>query len=145
MHALIAAWLRDGERCRRYLEDTMRIDLGDGLRNAAGGVHIAAFGGLWQVLIFGIAGCKFTSEGLSFDPYLPPPISRLAFTLRWRGRTVRASIDGATITLAAEGGDVPVRVNRHRAVVRAGRSQPFTFDPAITYWDAQRAQEETHG
>lgn len=139
MHALVAAWLRDASRCRAYLDETARIDLA-GFRGAAGGVHLGAQGGLWQALVFGLAGFKFDADGIAFDPFLPDGVRALACTLRWRGRRVRVRVraEGA-LDVDVEGAAVTVRVNGVRRTV-AGHAT-FAFDPSVTYWSAATGGE----
>ena len=58
IHALVAARLGLLATAQRYLEQTADIDLGNTMGNAAGGVHIAALGSLWQAIILGVAGLR---------------------------------------------------------------------------------------
>jgi trehalose/maltose hydrolase-like predicted phosphorylase len=135
-HALLAARLRDGGRCRTYLDETMRIDMGD-YSGAAGGVHLAAQGGLWQAVVFGLAGFAYTPDGVAFDPFLLPPLRALSFALRWRGRRIRVRIvSEGRLTIDVEGAATTVRVNDvQRQVVG---STAFAFDPSMTFWSARR-------
>jgi kojibiose phosphorylase len=143
IHALLAAWLRDGECCRAYLEQTARIDLGDGFRGAAGGVHVAALGGLWQAIVFGLAGFSFDDASVAFDPFLPRGIDRLACTLRWRGRLLRVRIDaGGAVTVDVSGAPCEVRVNRVTRTVSPGSPAVFSFDHAVTRWAAAGRKDD---
>ncbi|HEX7119366.1 MAG TPA: glycosyl hydrolase family 65 protein [Longimicrobiales bacterium] len=95
IHALLAARLGDGERAKRYFRQAAEIDLADNMGNAAGGVHAASLGGLWQAAIFGFAGTRLGSDGPAFEPRLPHAWRGLRFPLRWRDATLRVSIDAA--------------------------------------------------
>lgn len=143
MHALLAAWLRDGDACREYLEQTIAIDLGDGFRGAAGGVHVAALGGLWQAIVFGLAGYKFSRERIDFDPFLPPGLTGLAFGLRWQGRHVRVKVRGTVIEISVDGSPCTVRVNREVRRVEPEQTATFTFDPAVTFWSATQQERSS--
>ena len=91
------------------------IDLADAQAADAGGVHIAALGGLWQAVVLGFAGVTLTGPALSVAPRLPPGWTSLDFRVCWRGRrvririgaegrTVRATLEqGAAMTLAVHG------------------------------------------
>ncbi len=138
VHALLAAWLRDGRRCQTYLDETIAIDLGDSFQRAAAGVHLAALGGLWQVVLFGLAGFKFFRDRIEFDPFLPAGVTRLAFTLPWQGRRVHARIIDGAIEIGIEGAPCSVRVNHDERRVEPGRPASFQFDPAVTYWTGRR-------
>jgi trehalose/maltose hydrolase-like predicted phosphorylase len=103
IHALIAARLGNTELAEKYLKQASEIDLGNNMGNAAGGVHAAAFGGLWQAIVFGFAGLKMRLDGLSFAPNLLSRWRRLAFPLQWRGRKLRVAIDPEKIRIGVLG------------------------------------------
>jgi trehalose/maltose hydrolase-like predicted phosphorylase len=103
IHALLAA--RFGERtlAQRYLKQAAEIDLGNNMGNAAGGVHAAAIGGLWQAMVFGFAGLQMSSDGLTLSPMLLPHWRRLAFPLEWRKRKLRVCIEPSTMRVTLQG------------------------------------------
>jgi len=86
IHALIAARLGDTALAQKYFRQASEIDLADNMGNAAGGVHAAALGGLWQAAVFGFAGLSLTEDGPQLDPKLPPTWRELKFRIRWRGK-----------------------------------------------------------
>ncbi|HEX3406882.1 MAG TPA: HAD-IA family hydrolase, partial [Caulobacteraceae bacterium] len=53
IHALLAARLGDMKLAEQYFRQSSEIDLSDNRGDAAGGVHAAALGGLWQAAVFG--------------------------------------------------------------------------------------------
>jgi beta-phosphoglucomutase family hydrolase len=86
IHALIAARLGDMTLAESYFRQAAEIDLNDNMGNAAGGVHAAALGGLWQAAVFGFAGLTLSDDGPKLDPKLPPAWRELSFRIRWRGK-----------------------------------------------------------
>ena len=64
-------------------------------------MHIAALGGLWQVVVFGFAGLSLHPDGLIFEPRLPETWQSLSFSVRWRGRTISVGIDASARRLDA--------------------------------------------
>jgi kojibiose phosphorylase len=104
IHALVAARLGDLALADRYFRETAEIDLGKTMGNAAGGVHLAALGGLWQATVFGFAGMRLRSsgDGLAFDPHLPAAWQVLRFSLRWREGLVRVVLQAAPQLLEVE-------------------------------------------
>ena len=78
--------------------------------NAAGGVHAAAIGGLWQAMVLGFGGLSVRPGGLSFRPRLLPHWRRLAFPLQWQGRKIHVAIGAAELRLKVESGNGPLRV-----------------------------------
>ena len=71
----------------RYFRQAAEIDLANNMGNAAGGVHAAAMGGLWQTAAFGFAGLRFTKGGPPRRrPNLPPSWHSLSMRFQWHGR-----------------------------------------------------------
>lgn len=93
IHALVAARLGELELAQRYWRQAAEIDLANNMGNAAGGVHGAALGGLWQAAVFGFAGLRFGERGPELDPQLPAGWRALRFPVCWRGRRYRMSTD----------------------------------------------------
>lgn len=93
IHAAVAARLGDVVLAERYFRQAAEIDLANTMGNAAGGVHMATLGGLWQAVTFGFAGMSLTPDGLVFAPRLPPRWRRLKFSVQWRGRDVALTLD----------------------------------------------------
>lgn len=103
IHALLAARLGDTELALSYFRQAAEIDLSNKMGNAAGGVHAAALGGLWQAAVFGFAGMDLRPDGLAFAPHLPAGWQALSFAVQWRGRRLRVRIEPALVELGAEG------------------------------------------
>jgi kojibiose phosphorylase len=131
-HALVAARLGNRDLAMRYFHEAASIDLSTHMGNAAGGVHIAALGGLWQAAVFGMAGVRLREDGVVLDPHLPQAWNEFSFSLQWRGRTVAVDLTrepaqvvvtlrtGNPMTIALEGGkaaelDVQHSYVAHRA------------------------------
>jgi trehalose/maltose hydrolase-like predicted phosphorylase len=103
IHALMAARIGDLGCAEKYLKQAAEIDLGDNMGNSAGGVHAAALGGLWQAVVFGFAGLKTLSDGVSFAPHLLPHWKRLSFPIEWRGRQLQVCIEPEAIRVGTAG------------------------------------------
>jgi trehalose/maltose hydrolase-like predicted phosphorylase len=109
IHALMASRMGDRHLARRYLKQASEIDLGNNMGNAAGGVHAAALGGLWQALVFGFGGVKATHDRFSLAPDLLTGWRRLEFPIQWRGRTLRVAIEPRQMRVAVQG-EGPVKL-----------------------------------
>ena len=103
IYALIAARVGDLPLAQKYVKQASEIDLGNNMGNAAGGVHAAALGGLWQAMVFGFAGVRVQENGIGLSPHLLSHWSRMAFSLEWRRRRLRISIEPRTIRVAISG------------------------------------------
>ncbi|MBI5546806.1 MAG: hypothetical protein HY901_23230, partial [Deltaproteobacteria bacterium] len=84
-HALVAARLGHATLAAEYFKQAAEIDLANNMGNAAGGVHAAAMGGVWQAAIFGFGGVAVRDDVLRVDPRLPETWRSLRFFLRYRG------------------------------------------------------------
>ena len=92
IHALVAARLGDLGTAERYLRRATRLDLDlDQGVTAAGGVHIAALGGLWQALVLGFGGMTVDGEELRFAPHVPGSWGSLRFRVHWRGELLEVT------------------------------------------------------
>ncbi|MEW6554156.1 MAG: glycosyl hydrolase family 65 protein [Actinomycetota bacterium] len=104
IYGLVAARLGMTRTAMEYLRRAGTIDLGDSMGNAAGGVHAAALGGLWQLLVMGFAGVRAWDAGLFIYPKLPSRWRRLEFSLNWRGAWLDFDIRrNRSITLQVSG------------------------------------------
>ncbi len=93
MYGLVAARLGMLDMAMRYFHQAAQIDLANNMGNAAGGVHAAALGGLWQQLIMGFAGMRPEEDGLYIDPKLPEEWERVKFALTWRNNTIDIDVE----------------------------------------------------
>jgi trehalose/maltose hydrolase-like predicted phosphorylase len=71
MHGFVAARLGDIEMALLLFQQTAAIDLVETRASADGGIHIAALGGIWIIMMFGFAGVSLRDDGLAIDPRLP--------------------------------------------------------------------------
>jgi trehalose/maltose hydrolase-like predicted phosphorylase len=104
LHALVAARLGDGALARKYIRQAGEIDLAKNTGHAAGGVHMAAFGGLWLAAVFGVEGMRVREDGIALDPHLPPGWKELRCCVQWRSCALQ-------IKVAAEPTRIEVEVN----------------------------------
>jgi trehalose/maltose hydrolase-like predicted phosphorylase len=102
MHALVAARLGDLAMAERYLERAISLDLDleHGV-TAAGGVHIATLGGIWQALVLGFGGMAVADGRPRFTPNVPASWGRLRFRVQWRHAVLEVTATGTTTTVTA--------------------------------------------
>jgi kojibiose phosphorylase len=86
IHALVAARLGKHALAERYFRQAAEIDLANNMGNAAGGIHAAALGGLWQAAVLGSAGVSLSRGPGDPQPCLPPSWRSLKMRLCWRGQ-----------------------------------------------------------
>jgi trehalose/maltose hydrolase-like predicted phosphorylase len=103
VHALVAARLGDLDTAERYLDEATRLDLEfDQGATAAGGVHIATLGGVWQALVLGFGGMTVTGGQPRFTPHVPASWGSLRFRVRWQDAVLEVTATGGNATVTAE-------------------------------------------
>lgn len=132
IHALVAARLGLCELAARYLEQTADIDLGNNMGNAAGGVHAAGMGSLWQAVVFGVAGLRqdlHDPELLYVEPNLLPGMRRVSLPFTIRGRNLELHVCRHAIEIHVEEGFAPIDIAvagplgiQHRVRAEPGRA-----------------------
>jgi len=97
-HALMAARLGDLNDAERFFHIAANIDLDfeQGV-TAAGGVHIAALGGMWQALVFGFGGVIVSDQGLRFEPHVPHHWGTVRIPLQWRGEQLYHCVNAEVV------------------------------------------------
>src|SRR5271157_5529025 len=96
-------WLaraREPERALELFRLAARLDLDDLTGTTAGGLHLAAMGGVWQALAFGFLGLIAEKGALAIRPSLPEAWGALGLKLRFGGQPVgvRAEHDRVIIS-----------------------------------------------
>jgi trehalose/maltose hydrolase-like predicted phosphorylase len=134
IHASLLARRGRLEEALSFLDLAQRIDLDDVTGTTAGGLHLAAFGGLWQAFVSGFAGVRVSgpdAEALVLDPHIPTQWRELRLRLRWHGRRIclRCRSDAIHVACATPlkvrlGDGEPVVVRPPGAWVERGASRP---------------------
>lgn len=141
IHALVAARLGLLDTAARYLEQTADIDLGNNMGNAAGGVHAAGMGSLWQAVAFGVAGLSIApddAETLVVEPTLLRGMRRVSLPISLRGRSLEVHVCEGEVEVHVVDGGAPIRI---RALGRGGAERrEARAEPGRSY--AARRQDE---
>jgi kojibiose phosphorylase len=120
IHALVAARLGNTHLAQAYFHQAAEIDLANNMGNAAGGVHMATLGGLWQAVVFGMAGVQLDEQGITVDPHLLPSWTELAFPLQWHGRRLRLRFEAGPPGNDEKAGNEKAAVKAIEAAVETG-------------------------
>jgi trehalose/maltose hydrolase-like predicted phosphorylase len=122
VHAALFARAGRIEDALTALRIASSIDL-DGLSaSGAGGVHLAAMGGVWQALAYGIAGVRPRGDALVVDPVLPEEWPALELRIRFRGVQLRLRVEPDAIVANASASIVLV-VDGRRIECAAGNTR----------------------
>jgi len=87
VHAMVAAWADYPEEAYRYYFEASTIDLYNASKKVMsggtflGGIHTAAAGSVWQMIVKGFAGFKWVSGELQLRPALPEDWEGIRFKL----------------------------------------------------------------
>jgi alpha,alpha-trehalose phosphorylase len=90
--AVLAAELGHLDLAHAYVREAALMDLDDLDHNTADGLHMASLAGGWIGLVCGFGGLRDHGGRLCLSPRLPATVSRLSFSLRWRGSLIRVVI-----------------------------------------------------
>ena len=107
VHAMVAAWADYPEEAYRYYFEASSIDLYDASKKVMsggtflGGIHTAAAGSVWQMIVRGFAGFKWVSGVLHLRPALPQDWEGVGFKLVLHGNWVTLSVTHGAITIQA--------------------------------------------
>jgi alpha,alpha-trehalose phosphorylase len=123
--AVVAAEVGHLQLAYDYLVESAMLDLHDLEHNTRDGVHIAALAGAWIALVEGFGGLRLNADTLCFSPRLPRQLERLAFKLRYRGRTLQVTaLQSSAIYALLEG--AAVRISHHGESFLLTPTEPVT-------------------
>ena len=105
------------------LRMALELDLDDLTGMTGAGLHMANLGGVWQAVVFGVAGVGVRAGVLNVDPRLPGAWDGLQLRFRCLGRRVRLDITHDRTQICA---DAPL------AVALAGQA-PRTVTGTVTF------------
>lgn len=121
--AVIAAEVGHAALALRHFHEALRLDLDDRHHNTADGVHLAAAGGIWSLLVCGFGGLRDYGESPRLDPRLPAEWDSLEFSLTIRGAAVGVRVTPDAVTLRTDAhGPVRLMVMDKEFELAAGKS-----------------------
>ncbi|HCD08419.1 MAG TPA: family 65 glycosyl hydrolase [Lactobacillus sp.] len=91
-HAILANDLGLYDKAFEYFEKSCQVDLGMNMDSSVKGTHMAAMGGIWNVIVEGFGGVRVVPEGLRIQPHIPDTWTSLKFMINWRGAKVRIHV-----------------------------------------------------
>ncbi|TDD29654.1 glycoside hydrolase family 65 protein [Kribbella turkmenica] len=92
VQAVMAAEVGHLDLAYDYAYEAALIDMRNLHHNTGDGLHMASLAGAWTALVAGFGGLRERDGGLCFDPALPQGMSRLVFSIRWRGARLKVDI-----------------------------------------------------
>jgi alpha,alpha-trehalose phosphorylase len=116
VQAVVAAEVGHLELAYDYFGEAALLDLDDINHNTRDGVHLASLAGAWIAAVAGFGGMRDHEGSLSFAPRLPRQLSRLAFHLHFRGRSIRVEVGHRQASYILLRGD-PLEVAHYGTVI----------------------------
>ena len=138
IQSVIAAEVGHVELAYDYLGEAALIDIDDLERNTHDGLHIASLSGSVIAILAGLGGAREQDGTLRFSPRLPEAITRLAFTVGFRGRRLRVELVRENVSYSVLEGDPLEIVHHGEALDDRGRR---VRDPSATADAGARATE----
>ncbi len=121
--ASLQARAGDTEAALELFRVASRLDLDDVTGTTAGGIHLAAMGGVWQALAYGFLGLAAQPDALAVDPHLPQAWSAVTLRFRFRGRRIGIRATHHEVTVCC---DAPL------TVALGGRAPQRCVPPSTT-------------
>ena len=107
VHSILAARLGRMEQAYGFFGFATRLDLDNYNRNTREGLHTTAIAASWMNIVYGFGGLTTDGEVLSLWPVIPDAWRRCAFSIQYRGATLRVEVTNRETTLTADGGECP--------------------------------------
>jgi alpha,alpha-trehalose phosphorylase len=129
VEAIVAAQIDDVDKALEYGLAALLMDLADVGGNVKDGCHIAAMGGTWMMLTYGLGGMRDYDGTLSFWPRRAPEYNAtLQFTLTYRGQMLEAEIGVEKVEYALRAGERLV-IHHETEEVELTREHPVAVRP----------------
>ncbi len=131
VHALVACKANHHGEAYRYFMESSTIDLYNASKKVMsggsflGGIHTAAAGGVWLIIVKGFAGFEVTDNGVKFNPALPQSWDGLEFKLLVKQCLLHISIAKNSITVTSDddnGQNITVTLPNQTQALRPGES-----------------------
>ncbi|MFO8065923.1 MAG: glycosyl hydrolase family 65 protein [Spirochaetia bacterium] len=106
VYGTVASWIGYTERAREYFVKSCSVDLFNTNKSVSGGtfiggIHTAACGAAWQMVVFGFAGFELDGSTLRFRPDLPPQWDSVSFFLEIRGALLDVEVTREGVTVSS--------------------------------------------
>ena len=128
IHGLVAARLGHSEMALRFFRQAAAVDLSDTHVAIAGGLHVAALGGIWHDGRFGLRRAIVAKRCAVHGPKNASHLAQLSLSVQWRGRRLRIRVDQAEQCLEATletGEPMPLVVSGERRELRENEAIRF--------------------
>ena len=127
-HSILASDLGNKELAYELFQRASEIDMGPNMKSSDHGIHAAAIGGIWQILICGFGGIRMVGGQLRLDPKLPDQIKSIRFPIYWEGCRLEIQVSPKEICIDNKGDlEVSVEVSGTIKAVVAKSSEKINY------------------
>ncbi len=123
---IIAAEIEYPDLAAEYFQHTVLMDFGNISGNVADGAHIAAMGGTWLGVVYGIAGMRDDDGQICFNPKLLEKMKKIKFPITIRGKTMDVEIEQKQVTYSLREGKKLVFKHKDQEIILE-RNLPVTI------------------
>jgi alpha,alpha-trehalose phosphorylase len=110
-----------------YLAEVALLDLHDFEKNTRDGLHLASLAGTWIAIVAGLGGMRDNADILRFSPRLPDGLTRLAFSVRYRGLCLHVEVTAHEARYSLVHGHGVIKLLHHGAPVTVSSTEPVAY------------------
>jgi len=125
VHATLAAWVDYPNEAYRYFHEAATIDLYNASKKVIsggsflGGIHTAAAGAVWQMVVKGFAGFRLNNKIISFTPALPNSWREIKFKLKIHKQLVLVEISQDELALTTSNKNTsPMKIKAANTILK---------------------------
>jgi alpha,alpha-trehalose phosphorylase len=113
VQAVLAAEVGHLSLALDYAAEAALMDLSDIEHNVRDGLHIASLAGTWIAFVAGFGGLRAHGETLEFSPRLPEGLTRVSFSVTYRGKCVRVRVTAENARYTLDGTSDTLRIKHY--------------------------------
>ena len=102
-HSILANDLGNRDLAYSLYRQATAIDLGMNMKSSDHGIHAAALGGIWQIIVCGFGGIRMVGGKLRIEPKLPKDISQITFPIYWKGNLLEIEVNHELLKVKNKG------------------------------------------
>lgn len=111
VYGIMASRVGYKDKAYDYFGDSLRLDLENTHGNTKDGLHMANLAGTALSMIYGFAGLRISQAGIQLRPWLPKGWESFSFKVKFRGRTIKVTINKELILELLDGQPLNLIVN----------------------------------
>lgn len=116
VYAIVGAWTGNMRMACDYFQKSLTVDLlatnkSESGGTFIGGIHTAACGVAWQIVVRGFCGLYVEDGTLGLSPHLPESWAKVRFSIFFRGQRLLVTVRQESVCVSHAGGTQRVRLD----------------------------------